>query len=182
MGLSWNGSQVVACVCEPDVVPKGYLGIRTAKTDTMGASLSFPSHWLLSPVNQHGLNSADPEETKSTLPASNIVGALRYAVATHLHEMNLNAERAAEICGINKRTLARRLAARGTSIGSEISAMRRERASQLLADTDKTVRAVALDVGYPDPAVFSRAFKRWTGMTPSQYRKKETGQARKTRG
>ena len=55
--------------------------------------------------------------------------------------------------------------------------MRRERASRLLADTDKTVRAVALDVGYPDPAVFSRAFKRWTGMTPSQYRKKETGQA-----
>ncbi len=73
---------------------------------------------------------------------------------------------------MSKRTLARRLSARDTSVSAEINAMRRELSAHLLADTTKAVGAIALDVGYSDPAVFCRAFKRWTGLTPTAYRKR----------
>lgn len=177
MATDWDGSQVVARICDPDVVPGNYLGIRTAKTDTMGASVTFPSRWLLHPMNEQNTTVPEMEKSESTLPAANIVDALKYAITPHLHEFNLNAERAAEICGINKRTLARRMAARETSVSGVINAMRRDRASRLLADTGKAVGAIALDVGYSDPAVFCRAFRRWTGKSPSEFRKKH-GRAR----
>ena len=181
MGLSWDGSQVVARVCDPESVPNGYLGIRTAKTDTMGASITFPSRWLLQQMAYQDSASSDPDELRTSLPASNVVDALRSAITPHLHEFHLNAERAAEICGINKRTLARRLKRRGTSVSKEINSMRRQRASQLLAETDKSVGGIAQDVGYAEPAVFSRAFRRWTGMTPSVYRSKQrAGKGRET--
>jgi AraC-like DNA-binding protein len=170
MGPSWEGHQVVARVCEPEAVPDNYLGIRTAKTDTLGASIAFPSRWLLHSMNYLDNAEMNSEESRNSLPASNVVDALRSAITPHLHEFNLNAERAAEICGINKRTLARRLKRRGTSVSREINSMRHKRASRLLADTNKSVGVVAQDVGYADPAVFTRAFRRWSGMTPSRYR------------
>jgi AraC-like DNA-binding protein len=72
---------------------------------------------------------------------------------------------------MSKRTLARRLEARGTTTIQEISRMRRVRAEQQLRETGLSIAQIALSVGYPDPVVFSRAFKRWTGLAPSQYRK-----------
>lgn len=172
MGASWDGGQVMARVCDPTAIPKGYLGIRTATTDSFGASVAFPSRWLIQSINNSDRESLEGEDSRSSLPATNIVDALRYSIMPHLHEFNLNAERAAAICGINKRTLARRLKARGTSVSAEISAMRQSRAARLLGETDKAVGAIGQDIGYSDPAVFTRAFKRWTGLTPSEFRKK----------
>lgn len=171
MGASWEGTQVMARVCDPDVIPAGYLGIRTAATDTYGASVAFPSRWLIHSMNAPNRAMLESDDPKSSLPATNIVGALRYAITPHLHEFDLNAERAAEICGINRRTLARKLELRGTSISAELNLMRRDRATSLLNDTDKAVGAIAQDVGYSDAAVFTRAFKRWTGLTPSAFRR-----------
>jgi len=49
--------------------------------------------------------------------------------------------------------------------------MRRTRAEQQLRETAQSIARIASSVGYSDPAVFSRAFKLWTGLAPSQYRK-----------
>ena len=44
-------------------------------------------------------------------------------------------------------------------------------AVHLLASTDATVLDIALDVGYSDHAHFTRAFRRWTGVAPREFRK-----------
>ena len=51
-----------------------------------------------------------------------------------------------------------------------ITADREEIARQLLCDTDIPVTRVAAALGYGDATVFTRAFTRWTGQTPSEFR------------
>ncbi|MDO4179891.1 MAG: AraC family transcriptional regulator [Bacteroidales bacterium] len=46
-------------------------------------------------------------------------------------------------------------------------------AKTLLSDSDKTISEIAYYLGYQYPQYFSRAFKKWTGMTPNEYRVKE---------
>jgi AraC-like DNA-binding protein len=49
--------------------------------------------------------------------------------------------------------------------------MLRENAQDLLSRTAEPVTDIALKLGYADMAHFTRAFKRWTGMAPSAYRR-----------
>ena len=170
----WNGSKVLAQVCDPDVIPPGYYGIRTASTDTFGACITFPSRWLLLPLFSDPARTFTDSEDIQHAPIANIVDAFNYAVAPHLHESTLDTARAAELCGLSKRTLSRKLNARGTSCYKEVSRMRCEYAKQRLQDSDLGIAQIASSVGYADPVVFSRAFKRWTGLTPSSYRKDQS--------
>jgi len=59
----------------------------------------------------------------------------------------------------------------GMSVGRYIREVRIARAKELLESTDLPVIDVALEVGYSDPAQFSKLFKKKTGFSPSQYRK-----------
>ncbi len=53
-----------------------------------------------------------------------------------------------------------------------VTYMRIQRAQELLATTDEKLDAIAPQVGYHSAVVFSRAFARCTGMTPSQFRER----------
>ena len=53
---------------------------------------------------------------------------------------------------------------------------RRRFAATYLRDANHTVTEIAFLLGYSEVSAFDRAFKRWTGSTPSNYRKKEVGQ------
>lgn len=57
-----------------------------------------------------------------------------------------------------------------------LTTFRLTRAKEQLTLSNATVAAIAQSVGYRDPLVFSKAFKQMTGMTPVQYRKKNTKQ------
>jgi AraC-like DNA-binding protein len=77
----------------------------------------------------------------------------------------------AENLSINVRTLQRRLASAGTSFRDLLSECRRQKALRELAESDRPVGDVSLRLGYSDPAHFARAFRRWTGSTPIEYRR-----------
>lgn len=69
-----------------------------------------------------------------------------------------------------RRTLQRELAASGTSFSAMLEDLLADRARNLLA-AEQPVTEVALTLGYTDPAHFTRAFRRWTGLPPSQWRR-----------
>jgi AraC-like DNA-binding protein len=171
IGDPWSGDKVIARVCDPNVVPGGYLGIRVATTDTLGPSITFPSRWLVLPMNIEKTWQSLPHKISKSPPPARAIDAFLQVLQRHIHEFDLTSQRVAEICGINKRTLARRLQARDTSIQQELAVMRKARAEQELQKSDRTVAEIAAMVGYADPTVFSRAFKRWTGVSPRQFRK-----------
>jgi AraC-like DNA-binding protein len=72
--------------------------------------------------------------------------------------------------GMSERTLQRRLQGEGTSFNQLLEETRREFAVGYLADRKLAAYEVSFLLGYAEPATFFRAFKRWTGQTPQQYR------------
>jgi len=72
--------------------------------------------------------------------------------------------------GMSERTLQRRLAAEGSTFNELLDDARRTIAFSYLADRKLAAYEVSFLLGYREPATFFRAFKRWTGKTPVEYR------------
>ncbi|MCW5892609.1 MAG: helix-turn-helix domain-containing protein [bacterium] len=77
----------------------------------------------------------------------------------------------ARALGLSVRTLQRWLAGDGQSFDDLIERSRLQSARDLLEHTDARVLDIALDLGYSDHAHFTRAFRRWTGVSPLEYRR-----------
>ncbi|MCA9739016.1 MAG: AraC family transcriptional regulator [Gemmatimonadota bacterium] len=73
--------------------------------------------------------------------------------------------------GMSGRTLQRRLGAEETSFQTLVDEARRRLALRLLQDPDAaTLSEATYMTGFSDQSAFTRAFKRWTGLTPGAYR------------
>ncbi|HSD41597.1 MAG TPA: AraC family transcriptional regulator [Burkholderiales bacterium] len=73
--------------------------------------------------------------------------------------------------GLSTRTLHRRLAEEGTSFVDLLDETRRELATGYIRRTDNSVGEVAYLLGFAETSSFNRAFRRWTGMSPSEFRR-----------
>lgn len=78
---------------------------------------------------------------------------------------------AAQALHMTPRTLIRRLHADGTSFQAIKDALRRDIAIRRLQVGNANIETVAQEVGFSSAASFHKAFQRWTGTTPSFYRK-----------
>lgn len=78
------------------------------------------------------------------------------------------------------RTLQRRLAERGWSYSELVDDVRRVLARRRVVQPSTPFGEVASDLGFAEQASFTRAFRRWTGLTPREYRRR-WGQAVKGR-
>jgi AraC-like DNA-binding protein len=76
---------------------------------------------------------------------------------------------------LSPRTLARRLAAEGTRFQAIKDGLRRDAAIARLTRSNDPVAAIGASLGFDDSTAFNRAFKSWTGSTPSAYRKRPRG-------
>ena len=95
-------------------------------------------------------------------------------VATHLASSLPGSTDVGEVAAalhMSGRTLQRRLEQEGTRFGEVLDRARLDRARRLLADPSVTLTDVAYRVGFADLATFSRAFRRWTGKPPGQWRR-----------
>jgi AraC-like DNA-binding protein len=72
--------------------------------------------------------------------------------------------------GMSVRTLQRRLADMGVSYSDLVDEVRLASALTLIDDRSIKLSEIARRLGYADAANFDRAFKRWTGLSPSQAR------------
>jgi AraC-like DNA-binding protein len=82
---------------------------------------------------------------------------------------------AAEISELTPRTLNRRLAEQGTSYAALLDQARLAKAARMLPETDEKLLDISLMPGYANAANFSRAFRRWTGLSPREYRRQSYG-------
>ncbi len=77
---------------------------------------------------------------------------------------------AARRLGISARTLQRRLGENGTSYARIVEEVRRELAHREVATGTRSFGEIAFLLGFSQASAFDRAFRRWTGRTPSAYR------------
>jgi AraC-like DNA-binding protein len=71
---------------------------------------------------------------------------------------------------LHPRALLRKLKERGTTFRDLLNETRFEVACQLLRSTRLSITQIGMAFGYADTAVFTRAFERWSGLAPSEWR------------
>ncbi len=168
---AWDPRQVIVCLNNPDVIPDDFEPVGLSKGDGGRVSVTFPSQWLFERIDETARAQDIGATREYPAPPSTLVDSLKAALQSHIHETDLTVERSASICGFEKRRLSRRLKAKGTTMARLIANIREERASSDLTDTDRKISEIAQSVGFTDAAVFSRAFKNWTGHSPQAYRR-----------
>lgn len=110
--------------------------------------------------------------------ADSLVRQAEAWLSKHLREPNAVAAVVSAI-GVPERTLKRRFkAATGSTIIAYIQNLRIEEAKRLLETTDEPFEEISTTVGYENPAFFRRLFRRYTGLTPGQYRQMFTAFAK----
>lgn len=102
-------------------------------------------------------------------PAS-LCETLQILLRLYLPEKFPPIELAAELSRLSVRTFKRRLAEDGMTYRKLLQQMRFELACSMLKDTQKSILEVANLVAYTHHGNFSRAFQKWSGMTPQAYR------------
>lgn len=150
-----------------------------------GAPVAFNARWnalridrsfLTTPVNLQpryvfGVLSKHADTLLSDLDAVRTLRAeVERALMPILHTGEASADVLAAGMGLSRQTLYRRLKSEGVTFEEVLDGLRRRLAEAYLGNDRVSVNEIALLVGYSEPAAFSRAFKRWTGLSPRKAR------------
>ncbi|WP_411572538.1 helix-turn-helix transcriptional regulator [Tropicimonas sp. TH_r6] len=92
---------------------------------------------------------------------------VRRALARQVSLQDTSAEAVAGRFGWSVRKLQRRLKENGTSFREIRASVLEEHARRMLLEPDMSIDEVAQKLGYSEPNSFRRAFKSWTGASPS---------------
>jgi len=99
-----------------------------------------------------------------------VLNRARVLLMSHLPDGEPSRQRLAAALNMSERTLARRLAEREYTFTTLVEEVRTHLARNYLRQSRFTVTDVAFLLGFSDQSNFARAFKRWTGMSPSEFR------------
>jgi AraC-like DNA-binding protein len=106
-------------------------------------------------------------------PAGSALAArIGEAVREALREGRPQVGRVAKVLGMSPRTLQRNLAAEGTTFAAVVADVRFALARGYLAAGQISLAEIAFLLGFNDQAAFTRAFRRWSGVTPMQWRRR----------
>jgi AraC-like DNA-binding protein len=107
----------------------------------------------------------------ATAPATDSIGQLEQVIESALGHSELGLRFTAAIIGMSPRTLQRRLTEQGICFSRLLQSVRFQKTLQLLQDPEMPLTQIAKRLGYADPANYIRAFKRWAGVGPNEYRR-----------
>jgi AraC-like DNA-binding protein len=107
------------------------------------------------------------------LERRDLVAQVRRIIGESLEDGEVSLEHVASRLGIKPRALRTRLAEADTSFNHVLADYRCRLAKRLLAGTDETIDQIVYLTGFSEPSTFYRAFKRWVGETPIEYRKRK---------
>lgn len=109
------------------------------------------------------------QELASIKAPPGLLGQVKRIVLSHSGRFPSVDEAASEL-HMSSRTLKRKLQQLGTSYQKILDDLRKGLAVEHLTQTSSTVDDIALMLGYSDASNFARAFRRWTGKSPTDYR------------
>lgn len=155
--------------------PARLLGIPVRHRSTVAALAIPESSWNLplrraDPYLHATLRRSVEDMGLLRSPADGLELAIRARLRDTLADPDADMDRIARLLGMSVRTLQRRLSSGGRSWSDVVEAFRRDEAARLLPGTTPLVE-VAARLGYRDQSSFTRAFRRWTGQTPAQWRR-----------
>ncbi|OEY67888.1 transcriptional regulator [Marinobacter sp. X15-166B] len=104
------------------------------------------------------------------LPAISLSVQVRPLIARQLAKGGVRVEKIAAELNMSRHTLYRRLKAENVTFAGLLEEVRREQALTYLRDCNRSLAEVAELLGFSELSAFSRAFKRWMGKSPAEFR------------
>ena len=98
---------------------------------------------------------------------------VQLAILEQLPSGNVKETDIASELGLSSRTMQRRLLEEGVNFQGLLQTSRQKLADQYIRDENLSISEIAYLLGFSEQANFTRAFKRWTGRSPTQYRQQE---------
>ncbi|WP_245272963.1 AraC family transcriptional regulator [Microvirga lotononidis] len=174
-GADWHPAEVLVPRVTP-VDPEPYRRHFQApvRFNQENATLVFPSKDL-----KRRVAGADPllrmmlEDRLRQLRAdagTDFSDDIRRLLRMRLTSTRCSAEDIAHLLSMHRRTLSRRLKGSGMGYRAIANELRFEIARQLLEDTEVPLGEIAAALGYSEASAFTRAFRRWSGRTPTAWR------------
>ena len=100
------------------------------------------------------------------------IETVRQAITQRLDRGRPSLAVVADELNLSVRTLQRRLAAAGWTYNGPVDDVRFAVARQRMVSPGALLKAVAAELGFSEHASFTRAFRRWIGLTPREYRRR----------
>lgn len=175
LGGAWRAREVLLPFARPgDVAPLRSAFNAPLRFNTEAAGLVLRTSDLAVPLATADTfllaMMRDRLQQIASLVDADLPDRARHRVASTIYSERWNVGMLATRLGISPRTLNRRLADAGTSFRALREEARRDAACQLLSSTDKTTGEIAAILQYSDQSAFTRAFRRWQGVAPTQWR------------
>ncbi len=173
LDFRWDPHQIILQVCDPNALPEQFHGVKAIECGPRGFSIRFPSNWLSYRLTQDALeNPSDLRIKDNDLAAPlDFLAGLEGLIRVHLAEPGFGVDALADLCGFHRETLNNRLKPYGQTASQVIARLRQDAAESLLIDGNTSVGETAQRLGYTDPTAFSRAFRKWTGMSPAAFKR-----------
>jgi AraC-like DNA-binding protein len=174
-GPDWRPIEVRFAHREPAQLQPFRMCFRTTLTfDAEDYAMRFAASWLQRPVMQ-----ADPAlrrvlqkeiDAIEARHAADFPEQVRSVLRTALLTGHARSDQLAALFSMHSSTLARRLALHGVGFRELVDECRYEVACEMLANSGLDVSYIAAMLDYADASAFTRAFKRWSGITPARWR------------
>jgi AraC-like DNA-binding protein len=171
-----NPTQVTLKRPQPDCADKITAFFRCPVSyDAGNYSITFSQQLVDAP-----LSNANPELARindravvdylARFDRDSITMQVRSRIIERLHDGTPNQETIADSLHVSLRSLQRRLNKEETNFKTLLESTRQELALHYIRETHRSLGEITYLLGFSEPSNFTRAFKRWTGKTPAEYR------------
>jgi AraC-like DNA-binding protein len=170
-GKNWRPPSVhLQCKSLPEGITRNEISTGTIRFSSTMTAIAIPEALMAEPMRDYSAFSGANAGIKHNGQGQpDFATALRLLLTGYLDD-GLNISDCASLVGMSSRTLQRRLSEHDTTFNELLDQTRFDSAKQLLQDRSVRVSDICYELGYENPANFTRAFRRWAGVTPSQHR------------
>lgn len=137
------------------------------------SGLAIEAQLIALPVEFDGPALPAGREVDHTDIPSDFEISIRKIIDSYSPNGEMSIDDLASLNDMTVRTLQRRLAAHNLNFKQMLNQAQFSHASEKLKNTGLSIAEIASSMGYSDPAHFTRAFRRWSGVTPSSFRKRQ---------
>jgi AraC-like DNA-binding protein len=174
-GAHWSPTKVVLSRNRPqDEKPYTHYFQAPIAFNDKTNYLEFPLSWLNYPnpnADPHLFSYLSERATEQQASQdTSLISNLHRMMLNAIFQRHCSAGHIAGQLGMHERTLNRKLAKLDTSFRKELEKLRYELSRQMLGNKEISINDIAAFLDYSDQAAFSRAFKKWAGVSPSEYR------------
>jgi AraC-like DNA-binding protein len=171
LGEVFDPARITVLAPTIEGVPASFLPSRNLlKSRLNGVRIVFPPEWLWAPFSLGWQTEEPHKEQFGDREGENLLTHFRAVMEANIEKGDLALNRFAELVGLPTRRVQRLLSANGTSYRQLKEDVRRGIALDLLANRSTPISEIASQLGFSAVSAFDRAFKQWTGTTPTHFR------------